>query len=48
MRTLQGHEGDVLCLLLSQDGTQVISGSTDSTIKFWNLDSGECDSEYDS
>ena len=36
--TLTGHSGEVRCLHL--EGNRVASGSTDTTIKVWDLDVG--------
>ena len=36
MRTLEGHEGAVLCLAaLPGDGARLLSGSGDKTIRLW-------------
>jgi len=39
-RTLEGHTGDVLSVAITPDGTRVVSGSGDQTIRVWNLQSG--------
>ncbi|MDR3491425.1 MAG: WD40 repeat domain-containing protein [Gammaproteobacteria bacterium] len=41
-KTLTGHTGSVTQLTYSPDGTQIASGSSDRTIKFWNLTIGAC------
>ncbi|EDO31117.1 predicted protein, partial [Nematostella vectensis] len=43
--TIARHDGAVTCAQVTQDGTQVVSGSadgTDSTIRLWDLTKGEC------
>lgn len=39
-RQLEGHVGSVLCLQF--DDTKVVSGSSDGTVRVWDLKSGEC------
>jgi WD40 repeat protein len=39
---LEGHEGDVYCLAISQDGSLVVSGSHDNSIRIWDARRGEC------
>jgi WD40 repeat protein len=39
---LEGHTDSVLSLALSADGRRVISGSSDTTLRVWDLESGEC------
>lgn len=34
---LSGHRGRVLHLALSPDGTAVVTGSSDETLKFWDV-----------
>jgi WD40 repeat protein len=41
IKTLQGHEDDVTVVTMLPDGT-LASGSKDSTVKIWNLQSGAC------
>ena len=41
IKTLHGHTGSVLCLVLLKTG-DLASGSKDNTIKIWNRESGEC------
>ena len=45
LKTLRGHEGAVTTL--SMEGNKVISGSLDSTIKLWDLESGLCSRTLD-
>lgn len=37
LRTFKGHGGQVLGLLYSSDGTQLVSGCEDSTIRVWDV-----------
>ncbi len=43
--TLRGHSDAVTCL--SREGSKLVSGSLDQTIKLWDADSGECLSTLD-
>lgn len=39
---LRGHKDFINCVEMSRDGDLLISGCADSTIKVWDLSSGEC------
>ena len=41
MYLLSGHAGWVNSVGFSADGSKVVSGSSDNTVKIWNADSGE-------
>ncbi|MDB9488324.1 hypothetical protein PN492_17525 [Dolichospermum circinale CS-537/01] len=41
LRTLTGHSSWVQAVAVTADGTRVISGSSDNTVKVWNLETGE-------
>ena len=41
IRTLKGHNGDVNAVSVLPDGKRAISGSSDGTLKVWDLESGE-------
>jgi WD40 repeat protein len=40
--TLAGHEEEVKCVCISADGETAVSGSSDQTIRIWNIERGEC------
>lgn len=40
--TLQGHEGEITCLTSSPDGTLLVSGGRDHTIRLWSLLANKC------
>ena len=39
--SLEGHTGGVLCLDVSADGTRLVSGSRDRSIRIWDVAKGE-------
>ncbi|XP_045160558.2 WD repeat-containing protein 18-like [Mercenaria mercenaria] len=39
---LKGHSKQVTCLSVSTDGTKIVSGSHDHTVKIWDVFSGQC------
>lgn len=41
-RTFTGHQQHVCALALSPDGRRAVSASADRTVRFWDLQSGEC------
>ena len=41
LKTLEGHSWDVSSVAYSPDGTKIVSGSGDKTIKIWNANTGE-------
>ncbi|BAZ68014.1 WD-40 repeat protein [Fischerella sp. NIES-4106] len=41
LRTLIGHNDSVNAVAVTSDGKQIISGSSDNTLKVWNLKTGE-------
>src|SRR5271168_180224 len=42
IQTLYGHSNPVSSVAFSHDGTQVVSGSDDCTVKIWDASSGAC------
>ncbi|MEE1203610.1 MAG: hypothetical protein UHN59_04835, partial [Bacteroidales bacterium] len=42
LKTLEGHSEYVYSVAYSPDGTKIISGSKDKTIKIWDANTGEC------
>lgn len=41
VKTLSGHEGVITSLAISPGGRILVSGSSDKSIKFWSLETGE-------
>jgi WD40 repeat protein len=41
VHTLHGHSSSVTSVVITPDGQTVVSGSSDSTIKLWNLNTGQ-------
>ena len=41
MYLLSGHDGEVNSVAFSADGSKVVSGSEDKTVKIWSADNGE-------
>ena len=41
MYLLSGHDGEVSSVAFSADGSKVVSGSFDNTVKIWSADNGE-------
>ena len=42
LQTLEGHSLDDFSVAYSPDGTKIISGSRDNTIKIWDANTGDC------
>ena len=40
-KVLKGHTSDVNSVAFNHDGTKIVSGSDDNTIRVWNVDTGE-------
>ncbi|KZP17833.1 WD40 repeat-like protein [Athelia psychrophila] len=41
LKTLEGHKGGVYAVAYSPDGTHIVSGSADNTIRIWDAETGE-------
>ena len=41
MYLLSGHDGWVMSVAFSADGSKVVSGSGDKNVKIWSADNGE-------
>ena len=41
LRIFKGHSGPVNSVAISHDGTRLVSGSSDHTLKLWDVASGE-------
>ena len=42
LKTLKGHKYSVNSVSYSPDGTKIISGSGDETVKIWDANTGQC------
>ena len=42
IKTLEGHKTSVRSVSMSYDGKRAVSGSRDTTARFWDLETGEC------
>jgi WD40 repeat protein len=42
LKTLQGHTNQVWAVAFSPDGQTLASGSSDETIKIWDIETGKC------
>jgi WD40 repeat protein len=41
LKTLEGHNGPVLCLKFIRSGSQLLSGAADGVMKLWSVKDGE-------
>ncbi len=39
---MQGHEDNVRCLAINADGTRLLSGSSDNSVRLWDLGMQKC------
>ncbi|MBP7828686.1 MAG: TIR domain-containing protein [Kiritimatiellae bacterium] len=42
LRTLEGHADEVSSVSVSPDGRRAVSGSSDKTLRVWDLETGQC------
>jgi WD40 repeat protein len=42
VKTLSGHTDEVSSLVVASDGRRALSGSNDTTLKLWDLETGKC------
>ena len=42
LRTLIGHIEGVWSVAVTPDGSKIVSGSEDNTVKVWDLNTGQC------
>ena len=41
LKLLEGHTHDVCAVAISVDGGKIVSGSKDSTVQVWSMETGE-------
>jgi WD40 repeat protein len=41
LKVLEGHTGRVDAVALSTDGSKIVSGSEDTTVRIWSMETGE-------
>ena len=41
LKVLEGHTGWVRAVAISTDGTKIVSGSDDNTVRVWSMETGE-------
>ena len=42
VKTFEGHSDELTSVAMSSDGSHIVSGSWDETVKLWSATSGEC------
>ena len=42
LKTIEGHTSAVKCVSITPDGKTAISGSSDKTLRMWDIDTGQC------
>ena len=41
LKVLEGHNGIVWAVAISTDGSKIVSGSLDITVRVWSMETGE-------
>ena len=41
-KILKGHDDNIWSIAFNLDGTKIVSGSSDRTVKIWNSQTGQC------
>ena len=41
LKVLEGHTGLVMSVAVSADGSKIVSGSYDNTVRIWSAESGQ-------
>ena len=41
LKVLEGHTGEVNSVAISVDGSKIVSGSDDKTVRIWSAETGE-------
>ena len=41
LKVLEGHTGEVYAVAVSADGSKIVSGSSDNTVRIWSAESGQ-------
>ncbi|MGL5880165.1 MAG: WD40 repeat domain-containing protein, partial [Xenococcaceae cyanobacterium] len=47
LNTLKGHSNSVKAVAITPDNQKIVSGSSDGTVKIWDIDSGEMLHSFD-
>ena len=43
LKVLEGHTGDVTAVAVSADGSKIVSGSVDESVRVWSMETGQVD-----
>ncbi len=41
LKVLEGHTDNINAVAISTDGANIVSGSTDNTVRVWSMETGE-------
>ena len=41
IKVLEGHTRSVLAVAISTDGSKIVSGSADNTVRVWSMETGQ-------